>query len=152
MQKHILADTSCLILLEKIKRLEWLRELFGSIVVVTEVADEYGASLPDWIGVRELAEPSRMIAFLAENLGKGEAASIALALELDNPLLILDDQKARKRAATLNLAYTGTTGIILLAKKQGLCPAIQPELDALRKAGMWLSSSLYQKLLDIAEE
>lgn len=152
MSKPILVDTSCLILLEKIDRLQWLRDLFGTLIVVSEVADEYGATLPDRIEVRELTERSRLMAFLSDNLGKGEAASIALALELENPLLILDDQKARKRAASLDLNYTGTSGILLAAKKRGLCAWIKPELDALLNAGMRLAPSLYQKLLDLAGE
>lgn len=151
MPKHILADTSCLILLEKINRLTWLKDLFGSLVVTAEVADEYGIPLPDWIEVRAVSHPIYAV-LLAEQLGKGEAASIALALELENPLLILDDHKARTRARSLGLTFTGTSGILLLAKKKGYCTAIQPELDALRKAGMWISPALYQHLLDMAGE
>ncbi len=152
MPKHILADTSCLILLEKIERISWLPALFGTIVVVSEVADEYGGALPGWIEVKALTGRARLMAFLADNLGKGEAASIALALELEDPLLILDDQRARKLAASLHLTFTGTTGILLVAKKRGLCPLLKPELDALINAGMWLASPLYHKLLDLAGE
>lgn len=117
MQKHILADTSCLILLDKINRIGWLHDLFDKLIVPPQVSEEYGASLPEWIEVREIQHAAFFEGFLADNLGKGEAAALALALELENPLLILDDQKARKKAQALNLTYTGTSGILLLAKR-----------------------------------
>ena len=53
MQKTIIADTSCLILLEKIGELDLLHEVFGEILVTQEVADEYDLAFPNWIpGVR----------------------------------------------------------------------------------------------------
>ena len=152
MPKHILADTSCLILLEKINRLDWLRALYGKLIVAEEVATEYGMPLPDWIEVRSINNQPFLASLLAESLGKGEAASLALAFEVENPLLILDDQKARKKARSFNFLITGTSGILLLAKKRGLCVSIKPELDALVKAGMWLAPSLYDTLLSLSGE
>ena len=52
MQKTIIADTSCLILLEKIGELDLLHEVFGEILVTQEVADEYDLALPNWISVQ----------------------------------------------------------------------------------------------------
>ncbi len=46
MQKIILSDTSCLIILEKIGELELLHTVFGEIVITGEVANEYGLPLP----------------------------------------------------------------------------------------------------------
>ena len=46
MQKVIISDTSCLILLHKIGKLELLFELFGAIVTTKEVAAEFGLPLP----------------------------------------------------------------------------------------------------------
>ncbi|MFK7971049.1 MAG: DUF3368 domain-containing protein [Bacteroidia bacterium] len=132
--------------------MNWLQSLFGNLIVVEQVAEEYGSPLPEWIEIKNITEKHVLSSFLKENLGKGEAASLTLALELDSPLLILDDQKARKKARSLNLTITGTSGILLLAKKRGLCDAIKPELNALLKAGMWLAPSLYNRLLSLADE
>ena len=54
MQKIILSDTSCLIVLEKIGELELLHTVFGETVVTGEVAAEYGLPLPNWISVQNL--------------------------------------------------------------------------------------------------
>ena len=67
-------------------------------------------------------------------------------------MLILDDQKARRKAKALKLAFTGTLGILLLAKKRGLCQNVKPELDALKDAGMWLHPDTYQYILTAAGE
>lgn len=52
MQKIILSDTSCLILLEMIGELDLLHEVFGNILITQEVADEFGLPLPKWISVQ----------------------------------------------------------------------------------------------------
>ncbi|MDI9365773.1 MAG: hypothetical protein QM541_12535 [Flavobacterium sp.] len=46
MQKAIIADTSCLILLTNIQELDLLQKLFGNIITTNEVAEEYGLPLP----------------------------------------------------------------------------------------------------------
>ena len=60
----------------------------------------------------------------APNLG--EASAIALAAESQQPsLLIIDDMKDRKLAQKLNLTITGTLGLILAAKREGILPQIE---------------------------
>jgi predicted nucleic acid-binding protein len=49
MQKSIISDTSCLILLDKIDEIHLLKKLFGSIITTPEVADEFGLPLPSWV-------------------------------------------------------------------------------------------------------
>jgi predicted nucleic acid-binding protein len=41
MQKIIVSDTSCLILLQKLQQLNLLKELFGKIIITKEVEDEF---------------------------------------------------------------------------------------------------------------
>lgn len=50
------------------------------------------------------------------DLDSGEASAIALSLEIENSLLLIDDLKARKIANRLHLNYSGTFGLILRAK------------------------------------
>ncbi len=47
MQKIIVSDTSCLILLKKINRLYLLQKLFSQITITKIIADEFGNELPD---------------------------------------------------------------------------------------------------------
>jgi predicted nucleic acid-binding protein len=50
---------------------------------------------------------------------------LALAIEIIDSTLILDDYKARKITSQLGLTYTGTIGIIVKAKLLGIIPGIK---------------------------
>lgn len=53
MQKTIIADSSCLILLDKIEELDLLRNLFGKAIVTSIIAEEFGIPLPEWISIKD---------------------------------------------------------------------------------------------------
>lgn len=109
MWKIIVSDTSCLILLDKIKHLELLHKLFGTITITQIVADEFGQRLPVFI---QLENPKNLTyqKILASFVDIGEATAIALALEKEECLLIIDDNKGRREAKQLGLTFTGTFG------------------------------------------
>ena len=52
--KVIIADTSCLILFDKINHLEILQDTFVELIVTDEVVQEFGSELPDWITLRSM--------------------------------------------------------------------------------------------------
>lgn len=97
MQNIIISDTSCLILLDKIAELPLLQKLFGRILITQFIVDEYDRALPEWISVRNPQDPTHQ-RVLDVFLDKGEASAIALALETENCLLIIDELKGRKLA------------------------------------------------------
>ena len=111
MSKIIVSDTSCLILLDKLNLLHLLYDLFGDILITSEIEKEFGTKLPSWIKTLKVKDTAYQ-KVLESNIDKGEASAIALALEMDNCLLIIDDNKARKLARHLELTYIGTTRII----------------------------------------
>lgn len=65
---------------------------------------------------------------LEKEVDKDEASAISLAIEKENSLLIVDDLKARKLAAKLNIQFTGTLGVLLKAKERGIISALKPIL------------------------
>ena len=58
------------------------------------------------------ARNSRLVKALGRRLGKGEAEAIAVALEGDADVVVLDDHTARSEAMQLGLQVKGTLGII----------------------------------------
>ena len=78
MQKVIISDTSCLILLEKIGELELLNKLFGNIITTPEVANEFGLPLPSWVEIKKVADENYQ-AIIEASVDKGEASAIALS-------------------------------------------------------------------------
>jgi len=146
MPKVIVSDTSCLILLDKIGRLELLNKLFGEIIITQIVADEFGIPLPDYLIVKN---PKNIVyqSILETFLDKGEASAIALCLEEDKCLLIIDDNKGRKEAQQLRISITGTIGILILAKHYGYITFIKDEIEKLNSTNFRISESVLRYAL-----
>jgi hypothetical protein len=85
MQKIIVSDTSCLILLDKLGRLDLLKTLFGNVTITQIIADEFGNSLPEFI-IIENPKDKNYQKILEGYLDPGESSAIALALEKDDCL------------------------------------------------------------------
>jgi predicted nucleic acid-binding protein len=103
MQKVIISDTSCLILLDKIGELQLLNTLFGQVSITQEIADEFKKDLPDWFTiVNPINKTYQRI--LEASLDKGESSAIAFAIEQKEWLLMIDDCKGEK---TRNYASLG---------------------------------------------
>ena len=151
MPTTIVSDTSCLILLEKIGELELLHSVFGEIVITNNVASEYRLALPEWIVVKNLSNQTFQ-RILHANIDIGEASAIALALELTDCLLIIDDAKGRNLARELGIALTGTLGVFLEAKRNGLIDEVGPMLIKIQATDFRLSSQVISKTLKIAGE
>lgn len=94
-----------------------------------------------------------LVTALRRDLDRGEAETIALALELDADLVLLDEKEGRHAAQRLGLRVLGVVGILLGAKANGAIDKMCPHLDALRQtAGFYVSPSLYQYALAQAGE
>ena len=89
---------------------------------------------------------------IVRDLGKGETSVILLGIENPNCLLILDDRLARKVARNLDLRITGTIGILILAKENGIIKAIKPYLDKLSDIRFYLSKEHRNLILKKADE
>ena len=122
----VVVDSSPLICLAKIGKLELLRKLYGLVIIPQEVHHEVvvegkrlhkgGVELIDeglgsgWIQMITLSEGQSSAAerLRAGQLGKGEAAVLALAKDRGLPV-VLDDRHARELASTLGLDFVGST-------------------------------------------
>jgi predicted nucleic acid-binding protein len=151
MRRTIISDTSCLILLDNIGELSILNKLFGNITTTSEVAIEFGRLLPPWIAIKEPSNKNYQ-SIIEASLDKGEASAIALAIELDNCLLIIDDLKGRKFAHQLGLTIIGTIGVIVDAKLAGIIPSIKPILSKIKSTNFRITDQLELLILKLAGE
>jgi predicted nucleic acid-binding protein len=151
MHKTIISDTSCFIILTNIAELNLLQKVYGHIVTTLDIAIEYGETLPDWVEIVTVKDKYRQ-QLLEMQIDKGESSAIALALETPDSLIILDDYKARKIADQLGLIFTGTIGIIIKAKLNGVIPSIKPLLDKIKKTDFRLSTEIELQALKEANE
>ncbi len=151
MHKTIISDASCFIVLSNIDEMNLLHEVYSEIITTPEISEEFGEKLPKWVTVLDVKDHTCQ-KVLELQIDKGESSAIALALELPNSTLILDDYKARKIANSLELPYIGTIGVVIKAKLLGIIPSIKPILDKMKKTNFRLSAELEKDALIAANE
>lgn len=151
MPKIIISDTSCFIVLSNIGELDILHKVYSKIITTIDIVSEYGEALPDWVEIQNASDKYRQ-QLLELQIDKGEASAIALALEIPGCTLILDDYKARKIAEKLGIDITGTIGVIIKAKLNGIIPSIKPLLEKIRHTDFRLSPDIEVLALKEAKE
>ena len=151
MHKIIISDTSCFIILSNIDELHLLQKLYSKITTTIEIATEFGEPLPEWVEILSVKSKDTQ-RLLEMQIDKGESSAIALALEISDSLLILDDIKARKVATQLGLPITGTLGIIIKAKLEGIIPSVIPILNKIKQTDFRLSNEVESQVIKAAME
>ena len=151
MPEVVISDTSVLIIFHKIDELDLLKKVYGSLIITPEVAKEFIEQLPEWINVVSVKD-NKYRDFIETQVDLGEASAIALAAEFDNPLLLLDDIKARKLARKLDMNFTGTLGVINKAKQIGVIDKVKPLIDKLLSTDFRISNNIVIELLKMNNE
>lgn len=159
----VVSDTSILINLAWINQLALLPDLYGTVCVPEAVWQEIvvkgrgkvGADVlqnADWLVVKKVQNQT-LVQALRQTIDQGEAEAIALTIEQEAELLLMDERLGRLVATQFNLAVTGLIGILLVGKKRGQILHIQPLLDQLRhEAGFYISDAPYRYTLTLAQE
>lgn len=159
----IVSDTSPIINLAMIGKLELLQLLFETVLIPEAVFHEItvkGAGQPGALEVQSLpwfqvrtAINRPLVTALASELDPGEAEAIALAVELDADVILLDERRGRRVAARFDLRYLGLFGILLEAKRRGLITEVKTAVeDLIVRAGFWVDEALFRRVLELAGE
>lgn len=90
MQTLIISDTTCLVLLDKIEEPELLKKLYQEVTITTPISEEFKKTIPNWIKIQDPTNTNFFLN-LSEIIDLGEASAIALSIEIENSILILDD-------------------------------------------------------------
>jgi predicted nucleic acid-binding protein len=130
--------------------LDLLPQVFPVVFAPPAVRRELGISV-DWLTVKPVQNVA-VVATLNTQVDAGEAEAIALAMELGDVMVILDDKKARRVAKQVGLRVIGTVGVLLRAKQQGVIDAVKPLLDALDAADFRIAEGLRREALRLAGE
>ncbi len=147
----LIADTTCLIVLQKINFLDLLKQLSHTVLATPEIAAEFGAGMPEWI----IIQSARYIELQNEinkHLDLGESSAIALASEINYDFLLIDDAEARKFAERNGLKVKGTLGMLLLAKNNGVIKLLKPYFDRIQQTNFRISQKILDNILHKAGE
>jgi len=151
MPKVVISDTSILILFYKIDEFNLLKKVYTELITTPEIAEEFGDELPKWIKIQEVSD-KKYQKLLETQVDAGEASAIALAVEFDNVILLLDDLRARKLAKSLKLNITGALGVIHKAKQMSIIKKIKPLIDKLLETDFRISDNIIDELLKLNNE
>ena len=151
----VISDSTAITNLYQIKLLMVVKQLYGEIFIPEGVYQELSnfsdqkelIDQSDWIKICKIKDQN-LLNELLEELDRGEAEAILLAIESRSDLLIIDERKGRQVAKQYGLRLIGILGVLINAKEKGIIPAVKSCMDELvDKAGFYVSKELYEDVL-----
>jgi predicted nucleic acid-binding protein len=152
MLKAIVTNTTPLIALTAATgSLDVLKFLYSRVIVPLEVQTELRAAGAHAVGVQALNEATWLdcqtsevvvSSYLANTLDRGEAATIQTSLNLNVPLVYIDEAVGRRVARLSGLTLTGSIGVLLKAKQLGYDMSMAQAVARMREHGIWLSAEV----------
>jgi predicted nucleic acid-binding protein len=162
----VICNTSPIIGLISINRMNLLFELFKTVFIPQKVYDELCAKsvthnsdieqIKDYVKNDKLrlytVENQNMVNAMYGRLHYGELEVIVGAKEKGIKIAIMDDLAARKMANGLLVDTIGLIGILCLAKQENLIESVKKEMDKLRENGYYIDDILYKNVLKRVNE
>lgn len=146
-------DTSSLIRLRKGNVIDVLGVLFEAVLVASAVRDE--CKDPETASAlgKDFFEIHSVKSLLPiGGIGAGELETISLSAEQKVPTIVMDDEKAIKKALQSGCRPIRTPQILLLAKHGGHISSVKAALDAMRALGEGIEDEVYEATLVQAGE
>lgn len=140
--------------------LDVLRNLFEEVIVPLEVQQEIGAGTVDF-GKKELrdaaflrkpAERASLSRYLDNTLDPGEASVIQTEIDRGIETVCIDEAVGRRIARLHRLQITGSIGVLIAAKRQGMDLSVRESIVSMKKAGIWLTDRVVSHALKLANE
>jgi predicted nucleic acid-binding protein len=158
----VVADTTPLISLLKIDRLELLEILFGQVLIPQAVFSELIAEKrfqaeadqiksKNFIVVKAVANAESVsVLKRATGLDQGESEAIVLTDELKADLLLMDEAKGRTISDQMGIKIMGTIGLLMVAYEEHSITSdeVKECIDGLQSAGRHIGQRHYQMLLE----
>jgi predicted nucleic acid-binding protein len=166
-QPKVVSNSSPLIYLAKIGRLNLIKNVYAQIRIPEAVFNEtvtqgkilkitdasiIEEAVGNWILKERISsETDSKYAFLDENnrIGLGEKQALKLCKQLNVDIFIVDDKEARRVSRILKIKPIGTCGMLVQAHRKGLISTNEAEqiLDDLIKAKFRIDSTVYRSII-----
>ena len=169
----MITDSSLLIYLAKMNKLEILEKLYGIIYITEEIYDETvkDGLLIDALDAKIILEAKEKGKIKITSLNKeylelskrlrdiykldfGESDAIALALQEKKKEVLIDDRSGRKVCKIYNLEPKGTLGIILESYKRDILnkQEVKETIEELIKSKFWIGAQVLNEFWNIFEK
>ncbi len=162
MRNKIVINTGpILTLVAGLGSLNMLKELYDSVYVTNEVADEIMFDGSSRFAAKEFEEaeflikidkPIEISPLLKNMLDVGEASVIQYALYNQIKLVCIDESAGRRVARLNELRLTGSIGVLLRAKSEGYIQALKPIINRMLEHGIYMSPKVISFALNEAKE
>ena len=152
----IIGDSSALIALSVVDKLELLEQLYTNLYVPQAVFDEVTqVGRPQSDKLRRFLQSRVKVVELnltKLGLGLGELEAITLYKELDAEVLLIDDNRAKKYAILNDVKVIGSLGVLIKAKEESYIEQVKPLVEAIMKSEVYISDKLMLKVLELCGE
>jgi predicted nucleic acid-binding protein len=149
---NVVVNTTPLIALSYLGRLDLLKTLYGKIVIPDAVYRELSVKEDsvckrfvdeslDWICIKKIKNEMARAMYKTQ-LHEGEVEVMILAQEINADVVVIDDANAKKHAKYLGLPVTGTLGVLIKAKREGYLSEIKPLLQQLLENNIYISDKI----------
>lgn len=162
----VISDTTPIITLSKINRIDLLQKLFGTILIPEAVYNELTTNNKfqeeadtiinaEYIKVVNVND-AKSVELLrrATGLDLGESEAIIYSDDCRAELLLIDEVKGRRIAKQMGFSVMGTIGILMTAYDEKIISAdeIRKYITVMKESGRHISDKLYEQLLEMIEE
>jgi predicted nucleic acid-binding protein len=128
-----------------------LKHLYLRVIVPHEVcleilaAGDDGFAAPQFSAaswLERLESPRQISQYLSNSLDRGEASVIQTALDLGLDTVCIDEAIGRRVARLNGLKLTGSLGVLIRARREGVNISITEAIVSMRRNGIWISDQL----------
>ncbi len=153
----LIADSSALIALSIVDKLDILEKLFGEVYIPRAVYVEVSQENKNKSQELSLYCRDRVLDISSEinfniSLGLGESEAVMLYKEKNADFLLCDDKKAKKFAQNFDIKVIGSLGVLLKAKEAELITKISPLIQTLKLSQIFIDDKTYEIVLNMAGE
>ena len=158
----IISDTTPIISLLKINRLNLLEKLFGEVLIPNAVYNELTTNKrfsdeaelvihASYIKTVSVSNPEAVrILRMATGLDQGESEAVVLTDELKADILLMDEAKGRTISTQMGITVMGTIGLLISAYEDKLITSEEARIciDGLQRSGRHIGKKYSQILMD----
>ncbi|MEA3456210.1 MAG: DUF3368 domain-containing protein, partial [Campylobacterota bacterium] len=145
----LIADSSALIALSIVDKLDILEKLFGEVYIPKAVYGEISQENKTESHRLSLYCRDRILDISSDinfniSLGLGESEAMVLYKEKNADFLLCDDKKAKKFARNFGMTVIGSLGVLLKAKEAKLIAEVAPLIEILKSSEIFIDDKTYE--------